>query len=114
MYSQTEELTSTLGTPITQKTPKSFTLYEEYSRVDINETIKTRRSNYEKANREGKKELEREVEAEVSNFCRWLEQTKNLEHDTAHYHATALKTLLLGLPIGEQIAQLFSVVLDVH
>jgi hypothetical protein len=114
MHSQTEELTSELGTLEAQKrTPKSFKLYEEYSRNDIVETIRTRRSNYDKANLERRRKLENEVEVEVNNFRRWLEETKNLEPNTAHYYAIALKTLLLGLPMGEQIAELFSIVLDI-
>lgn len=115
MHSQTEELTSELGLLEAQKrTPKSFKLYEEYSRCDIVETIRTRRSNYEKATRERRKEMEEEVEVEVNNFRRWLEEMKNLEPNTAHYYAIALKTLLLGLPTGVQIAQLFSIVLDIR
>lgn len=113
MRPQTEELTSTLSTPETQKSAlTSFTLYEEYSQHNITETIRTRRSNYDKATPERWKKLEEEVEAEVNNFRRWLEETKNLESSTAHYYAISLKSLLLGLPIGVQIAQLFSIVLD--
>jgi hypothetical protein len=113
MQPQTGELTSEPLTLETQeRTPKSFTLYEEYSRNDIVETVRTRRSDYEKATRERRKEMEEEVEAEVNNFRMWLEETKNLESSTAHYYAIALKSLLLGLPTGVQIAQLFSIVLD--
>lgn len=114
MHSQTEELASELGKLEAQKrTPKSFKLYEECSRNDIVETTRTRRSVYDKANRERRRELEDEVEAEVNNFRGWLEETKNLEPNTAHYYAIALKTLLLGLPMGVQIAELFSIVLDI-
>lgn len=113
MQPQTEELTSEPVTLESQKRmPKSFRLYEEYSRSDIFETIRKRRSNYDKATRERLKELEEEVEAEVKGFCRWLEETQNLEPSTAHYHAIALKSLLLGLPTGVQIAQLFGIVRD--
>ncbi|MGA2766726.1 MAG: hypothetical protein ABSF24_00195 [Candidatus Bathyarchaeia archaeon] len=112
MQSQTEELTSTLDTLEAQKrTPKSFTLYEEYSQTDIAETIRTRRTNYNKATLERRKKLEEQVESEVNKFRRWLEETKNLEPNTAHYHAISLKGLLLGLPTGVQIAQLFDIAL---
>jgi hypothetical protein len=112
MQSQTEELTSTLGTLEAQKkTPKSFTLYEEYSQTDIADTIRTCRTNYNKATLERRKKLEEQVESEVSKFRRWLEETKNLEPNTAHYHAISLKGLLLGLPTGVQIAQLFDIAL---
>jgi hypothetical protein len=105
-----------LSEPLTletqEKTPKTFKLYEEYSQRDIFETVKTRRSKYEKATRERRKELEGEVEVEVKNFCRWLVESKKLEPSTAHYYAIALKGLLLGLPTGVQVAQLFNTVLD--
>jgi hypothetical protein len=113
MQPQTGELTSEPVTLETQKrTPKTFILYEEYSQSDILETVRTRRLDYDKATRERRKELEEEVETEVSSFHRWLKETKNLEPSTAHYHSIALKSLLLGLPTGVQIAQLFSLVLD--
>ena len=113
MQSQTEDLTSTLRTLETQKrTPTSFALYEEYSQHTIAETIRIRRSNYDKATPERWKRLEEEVEDEVNNFRRWLEETKHLEPNAAHYNAISLKSLLVGLPIGVQIAQLFSIALD--
>lgn len=87
-------------------------LYEEYSRSNMVEIIKTRTSDYNKATAERRKELEEEVEAEVNNFRMWLEETKNLNPTTAHYYAISLQGLLLGVPTGVQIAQLFSVVLD--
>jgi uncharacterized protein YkwD len=112
MQSQTEELTSTLGTLEAHKrTPTNFTLYEEYSQTGIGETIRTRRTNYSKATPERREKLETQVEAEVNKFRRWLEETKNLESNTAHYHAVSLKGLLLGLPTGVQIAQLFNIAL---
>lgn len=112
MQPQTGELTSEPVTLGTQKTPKTFTLYEEYSQSDILETVRTRRLEYDKATRERRKELEEEVETEVNSFHMWLKETKNLEPSTAHYYSIALKSLLLGLPTGVQIAQLFSLVLD--
>jgi hypothetical protein len=113
MQSQTEELTFTLDTLEAQKrTPTSFTLYEEYSRGDIAATIRTRRTNYNKATLERRKKLEEQVECEVNKFCSWLKKTKSLEPNTAHYHAVSLKGLLLGLPTGVQIAQLFDIALS--
>ena len=113
MQSQTEELLAELQALETQeRTPHSFTLYEEYSRSRIAETIRTRRSNYDKATQERRRELEEEVEAEVDNFRRWLKEVKGLEPIAAYYNAISLKSLLLGLPMGLQIAQLFGKVLD--
>lgn len=113
MQSKNEEFTAELEAYDTQKRePRSFRLYEEYSSRNINETIKTRRDNYERANMETKRKLEIEVDAEVAGFSIWLEETKNLESVTAHYYAVSLKSLLLGLPIGLEVAQLFSVILD--
>ena len=92
--------------------PRSFELYEEYSQKNINETFKTCRENFEKADFTTRKELEEETEREVENFCYWLEENKNFDHSVAYYCSTSLKGLLLGLPVGVQIAQLFGVVLD--
>ena len=113
MQPQTGELTPEPITLETQKrTPKTFLMYEEYSQTDILMTVRTRRLEYEKATLEKRRELEEKVEAEVNDFRSWLEQTKNLEPSTARYSAIALKSILLGLPTGPQIAQLFSIVLD--
>jgi hypothetical protein len=113
MQSKNEEFTAELETYDTQRRePRSFRLYEEYSRRNIVETIRTRRDSYERADMETKRKLEIEVEAEVAGFSIWLEETKNLESVTAHYNAVSLKSLLLGLPLGVKVAQLFSVILD--
>jgi hypothetical protein len=113
MQSKNEELTAELAARDTWKTePKSFRLYEEYSRQKIMETIRTRRAIYEMASTEVKRKLEAEVTADVAGFSIWLEETKNLESITAHYYAVSLKSLLLGLPIGVKVAQLFSIILD--
>jgi hypothetical protein len=76
------------------------------------ETIRTRRADYEMADTETKRRLEAEVAGEVAGFSVWLEETKNLESIIAHYHGVSLKSLLLGLPIGVKIAELFSIILD--
>ena len=112
MQPQTGELTPEPVTPVNQKTPKTFILYEEFSQSDIFGTVKTRRLDYEQATPERRRQLEEEVEVEVKNFCAWLVESKYVEHSTAHYYAIALKSLLLGLPTGVQVAQLFNAVLD--
>jgi len=113
MQSKNEELNAQLEAHDTWKTePTNFTLYEEYSRRKITETIRTRRAKYEMASVETKRKLEEEVAGEVAGFSIWLEETKNLESIIAHYYAVSLKSLLLGLPIGVKVAQLFSIILD--
>jgi hypothetical protein len=113
MQSKSEELSAELEIYDAQKRePRSFGLYEEYSRHDILTTITTRREDYEKADTETRKKLEKQVDTEVASFSKWLEETRNLEPVTAHYYAVSLKSLLLGLPIGVKVAQLFSIILD--
>jgi len=92
--------------------PKSFELYEEYSQRDIVETIQIRKEAYEKADLKAREELEKEAKIEVENFHIWLESVKKLAPFAAHYYSISLKSLLLGLPIGVQVAQLFYVVLE--
>jgi hypothetical protein len=113
MQSKTEEFAAELEAYETRKSqPKSFGLYEEYSQRDIAETIRARKDAYEKADPQTREELETEAEIEVENFHIWLETTKKLEPFAAHYYSVSLKSLLLGLPIGVQVAQLFEVALD--
>lgn len=92
--------------------PKSFELYEEYSRRPIVETIRTRMENFNEADLKAKRELLTAVGREVTDFRTWLEETKNIERANAHYYSVSLKSLLLGLPLGVQIAQLFSTVIE--
>jgi len=112
MQSQTERVAPELGTIGSESIPRSFILYEEYSKNCIAETIRARRSMYELAGLEKKRDLEREVEVEVNDFHDWMVGNKGIERDMAHYYAISLKSLLLGLPSGAQIAQLFNIVLD--
>jgi hypothetical protein len=91
--------------------PRSFKLYEEYSQRTIAYTIKKRRENLEKTRIATKNQLS-EVEKEIKTFQTWLEESKNLDPTIAYYIAISLKSLLLGLPTGLQVAQLFSTVLD--
>jgi hypothetical protein len=114
MQSKTEELTELKSHYVESQHPRSFKLYEEYSQRTILDTIRIRRENFDKADTDAKRELHIEVEGEVKNFRTWLEENKNLEHSTAHYYSTSLKSLLLGLPVGVQVAQLFSIILDAH
>jgi hypothetical protein len=97
---------------IEERYPRSFELYEEYSQRRIADTIRVSRENFEKATFTTKKQLLAEVEREVKSFRTWLEETKNLDPAIAYYIAVSLKSLLLGLPAGVQIAQLFGTILD--
>ena len=113
MQSRTDELAAELEAYETRKSqPRSFELYEEYSQRDMAETIRTRKEAYEKADLQTREELETEVEIEVENFHIWLEEVKKLEPFAAHYYSVSLKSLLLGFPIGMQVARLFDAVLD--
>ena len=115
MQSKTEDFTVELEAVDTQKSyPRSFRLYEEYSKKSIAETIRTRRENFDKADSAIKRELENEAEREVEAFRAWLEDNKNYEPNAAHYYAISLKSLLLGLPVGVQVARLFGAILDTH
>ena len=112
MQSRIDGVASELRVVEARRTPLSFRLYEEYSGRSMVETIRTRRSDYDRATLERRRQLEGEVEAEVKRFCKWLEEKKRLKPDVAHYRAVSLKSVLLGLPTGVEIAQLFSIVLD--
>jgi hypothetical protein len=94
--------------------PRSFELFEEYSQRNIADTIRIRIERFAKADLKAKRELLTEVEREVKNFRAWLEENKNLDHTTAYYCSTSLKSLLLGLPVGVQVARLFGATLDMQ
>jgi|SRR5271157_2201402 len=112
MQSQTGRVTSELGNIEPESIPRNFILYQEYSKNRIAEIIRARRSLYELASLEKKRELERKVEVEVNDFCEWMVGKKGIERNMAHYYAISVKSLLLGLPSGAQMAQLFNIVLD--
>jgi len=97
---------------IQERRPRSFELYEEYSQRTIADTIRIRRENFDKADLKDKRELQTKVEREIKNFRTWLKETKNLEPTTAHHYSASLKSLLLGLPAGVQVARLFGTILD--
>ena len=109
MQSETENINVELEPSIRLRyLARSFELFEDYSHVDIAETIKDRRQIYETANSEAKREIETRVEAEISSFQTWLESTKKLAPHAAHYYSIGLKSVLIGVPIGFKVAQLFS------
>jgi hypothetical protein len=116
MQSKTEKLPLEFEVHETDDAKKleSFKLYEEYSQGNIAETTRIRKDTYEKTAPQAKEELVTEVEIEVENFHIWLEVVKKLEPFDAHYYSISLKSLLLGVPIGVQVAQLFDEVLNRH
>jgi hypothetical protein len=113
MHSETEDfLVEIEPFDIHKSHPKSFELYEEYSQKEIINTIVTRRDVFEKADPKIKAELEKEAEREVNDFRIWLEKVKFLDTYTAHYYSVSLKSLLLGLPVGIQVAYLFDTIIN--
>jgi hypothetical protein len=113
MQSKTDEPAAELEAyDIQERHPTNFELYEEYSERTIADIIRICRENFDKADVEAKRELLTDVEREVENFCAWLEETKNFEAVTAHYYSVSLKSLLLGLPVGVQVARLFDTTLN--
>lgn len=112
MRAETESFIAEIEEEKPQRTPSSFALYEEYSHTEMAKTITIRKDSYEKAGLEERRRLEEKAQQEVDNFYQWLEQTKNIEDTWAHYCAISLKSILLGLPIGVQIAYLFGTILE--
>src|SRR5512136_571950 len=93
---------------------RNFQLFEEYSEKDIANIIKARRERFEKADIETRRLMEAETQDEIRDFCSWLQETKEFTPLTAHYYSISLKSLLLGLPIGVQIAHIFNMILSAH
>ncbi|TET66042.1 hypothetical protein E3J49_00135 [Candidatus Bathyarchaeota archaeon] len=113
MQPEIEEIVAELEAYDTQENhPRIFELYEEYSQRPIADTIRIRRERFGNADLKVEGELLIEVEREITDFRAWMEETKNLEHITAHYYSVSLKSLLLGLPIGVQVTRLFDTVLE--
>jgi len=113
MRSETEEPSAEMEVyPIQEPRLRSFELYEEYSQRPIDNTIRIRRENFDKADLKAKRESVTMVEGEVCDFRVWLEETKNLEPTLAYYYAVSLKSVLLGLSGGVQLARLFDAILD--
>lgn len=113
MQPKTEEFMAELEAhDLQERRPRSFELYEEYNQRTIADTIRIRRENFKSAGLKARRELQTEVEREVKDFRTWLVETKDLEPTTAHYYSASLKSLLLGLPVGVQVARLFGTILD--
>ena len=86
-------------------------LYEEYRQRNVAQTINTQRESFVKGSFEDRRLLEEKVENEIRGFCIWLEETKDFDRDFARYYSLSIKSLLLGISIGEHIAQLFDLIL---
>jgi hypothetical protein len=113
MQSESESFSAELEPSIPLKCyVRSLELFEEYSRRAIVETIKDRREIHEKADSQIRKEIEARANMETSNFQTWLESVKNFTPQAAHYYSVSLKSLLMGLPTGLKIAQLFNAMLE--
>jgi len=113
MQLETEEFLAELeACDVEEYYPRSFELYEEYSQQTMTDTIKTCRKTFEKADKSIRRELLIDVGREIKSFHIWLEEFKNLQPTFAHYYSISIKGVLLGLPMGIQLAQAFSVILD--
>lgn len=93
---------------------RSFLLFQEYSHKDIANIIKTRRERFENASIETRRLMETETQDEIRDFCSWLQETQEFTSLTAHYYSISLKSVLLGLPVGVQIAHVFNTILTAH
>jgi hypothetical protein len=112
MQSKTDETLADLDAVPANYHAGCFKLFEEYSHRHITETIKNRREAYERADYKARKEIEANALAEILNFQTWLESVRKFTPRAAHYYSVSLKSLLIGLPIGGQIAQLFDIILE--
>lgn len=113
MQSENERLVASVEiSDVHKKRLGNFELLEEFSGRSIAGIIKERRINFDEADAETRKRNLAAVKSEVDRFRVWLEETKGLEPEMAHYYSVSLMSLLLGLPIGEQVSELFSSVLD--
>lgn len=113
MESETEDFLAELEIGDMQKSrPRNFDLYEEFSHASTDEVIRVRRESFDKADLETRRALVEKAEQEIENFCVWLTEIKNIDRDTAHYCSVSLKSLLIGLPMGEAVAQVFGAMLD--
>lgn len=113
MQSRTEDFWAELEiSDIKEHPARGFQLYEEYGKTTIAELVTTRTERFNKANADERRKLRLAVDEEVEAFKTWLEDTKGLEQDSAHYCSVSIKSLLLGLPFGVQLAQLFDVAMS--
>lgn len=115
MQSKTKDFIVDLETYATQEqnNPQIFELYEEYSQNPITDTIRKCKENFNSLEPEARKERLVLVEREIKEFQAWLEESRKLEPPSAYYYSVGLKSLLLGLPIGVEIAKLFDAILGV-
>lgn len=90
---------------------RSLELYEEYRQRNVAQIIDARRESFDEGSFEDRKMLEEKVEREIGGFCIWLVETKDFDRDFARYCSLSIKSLLLGIPIGEHLAQLFDLIL---
>jgi len=113
MESKTEEfLTGTCTIESRGDRPLNFRLYEEYSGGSLQATISSRRERYGQADVDSRRRLEAAVDEEIEGFRVWLVRVKKFEDDAAAYCAVSLKSLLLGLPVGLKVAQLFDIIMS--
>jgi hypothetical protein len=113
MQSETEGLTVNIEISDTQRRlPGNLKLFEEFSGKSIAETTNECRMIFDKSDDKTRREKAADIEREVERFRDWLEETKNIGSERAHYYSVGLKSLLFGLPIGEQVAYLFGAILD--
>lgn len=113
MESKTEEfLTDAYAFESRGDRPTNLRLYEEYSGCSSQETVSSRRERYEKADVDSRRGLEAAVDEEIKGFRVWLVRVKNFEDETAIHCAVSLKSLLLGLSVGLQVAKLFDIIMN--
>ena len=113
MESETRELKTVIGVSDSRgHYPRSFALFEEYSGVSIDSTVTERRKKFAAADLTGRRKMSFETEKEVDDFSEWLLQVKGFDSSSAHFHAVSLKSLLIGLPVGVQFAEMFGALLD--
>lgn len=113
MESKTEEfLTGTCAVESRGDRPANFRLYEEYIGGSLQATICSRRERFRKADVDSRRRLEAAVDVEIEGFRVWLVRVKNFEDEAAAYCAVSLKSLLLGLPVGLQVAELFDIIMS--
>lgn len=91
---------------------RSFDLFEEFSGRSIHKTIRERRETFRNSDSEIRRRVEMKVEREVESFNDWLREVKGLHFDIAHYYSVSLRSLLLGLPVGVEVALCFGIILN--
>lgn len=90
----------------------SLELYEEFKHKDVSGIICLGQKNFSRASCAEKRKLEVQVDNETKSFRSWLVETKNLDDEIARYCSLSIKSLILGMSMGEQIAQFFDLVIN--